>query len=262
MSRVIAQVDAFTAKPFAGNPAGVCLLTEEAHPDWMQDLAMEMNLPETAFLLQIEDGFQLRWFTPTVEVALCGHATLASAHLLWEVGSVAPERAIRFSTLSGDLWARRADGLIWLDMPARVTEQAPAPAAVLDALGAAPIWQGVAGHDIVVQLEGERAVRQLEPDMAVLRGAVDHGLIVTAAADTPGLDFVSRYFAPGVGIDEDPVTGSAHCALGPYWVPRLAKSEFRARQVSRRGGEIAVRVLGERVQLGGEAATVFLGELR
>ena len=261
MTRTITQVDAFTSKPFAGNPAAVCLLSEEVPARWMQDLATEMNLPETAFVRRDGAVHHLRWFTPTVEVALCGHATLASAHTLWELGLIPQTETIRFSTLSGELKARRGDGLIWLDMPARSTEAQAAPDAVRAALGSIPIWEGRAGEDIVVQLSSEEDVRQLKPEMELLRGAVEHGLIVTAAALTPGLDFVSRYFAPGVGIDEDPVTGSAHCALGPFWVSRLGKTAFHAHQASRRGGDLVVRVEGARVMLGGEAVTVFRGEL-
>jgi len=263
MAHTLIQVDAFTAKPFRGNPAAVCLLESAMPESWLQNVAAEMNLSETAFLLPEDGCFRLRWFTPTVEVDLCGHATLASAHVLWEVGLVARESGIRFLTRSGELTARAEDGWIWLDMPARRTRAAVLPPAVKNALGVSTVWEGVADHDLFVELATAGEVCGCTPDMALLRTAVDHGLIVTARADEPGLDFVSRYFAPGVGIDEDPVTGSAHCALAPYWAEHTGKSLMSAQQVSHRGGDLRVRVepKRERVLVGGQAVTVLVGKL-
>ncbi len=261
MAHRLIQVDAFTSKPFRGNPAAVCLL-EAAMPDsWLQEVAAEMNLSETAFLLPEDDCFRLRWLTPAVEVDLCGHATLASAHVLWEEAIVPRDRSIHFHTRSGELGARMADGLIWLDMPARSARAADLPPAVRQAIGVSPSWQGVADHDLFVELATAREVRELTPDMTILRRVVDHGLIVTATSEEPRLDFVSRYFAPGVGIDEDPVTGSAHCALAPYWAVRTGKARMEAFQASRRGGELTVEVRGDRVAIGGRAVTVLNGKL-
>jgi PhzF family phenazine biosynthesis protein len=262
MATTLVHVDAFTDRRFSGNPAAVCLLSEEARASWMQEVATEMNLSETAFLVPAAGGpYQLRWFTPVVEIPLCGHATLASAHAIWELGLESPGSTINFSTKSGTLTATRDDGLIWLNMPSRSHEPCALPAGIREAIGAAPAWEGASGDDLLVELSSEEAVRQLRPDLISLRASLKDGLIVTSRARTPGFDFVSRYFAPGVGIDEDPVTGSAHCALGPYWADRLGKSVFSAHQASRRGGDLQVRVEGGRVFLGGNAVTVLHGEL-
>ena len=261
MSHTLIQVDAFTAVPFHGNPAAVCLLDHDMPDCWMQDVAAEMNLSETAFLILENGCYRLRWFTPAVEVDLCGHATLASAHVLWEQSLVPPESAIRFLTRSGELGARMDGGLIWLDMPARVTGAARLSPALREALGEKPVWEGVADHDLFVELGTAGEVRRCTPDIKALAASLDHGLIVTAKGDKPGLDFVSRYFAPGVGIDEDPVTGSAHCALAPYWAERTGKPRMIAFQASRRGGDLEVRVQGNRVFIGGQAITVLRGDL-
>ncbi|HYC33602.1 MAG TPA: PhzF family phenazine biosynthesis protein, partial [Gemmatimonadales bacterium] len=207
------QVDAFTSTPFGGNPAAVCLLSAPRDPEWMQLVAREMNLAETAFLVRREDGFELRWFTPGVEVDLCGHATLASAHALWETGELAPADTARFHTRSGVLTAARRDGLIWLDLPSTPAAPAPAPPGLEDALGAGPRWTGRSPFDWLVELDSETRVRRLEPDLSRLARIDARGVIVTARADDGTHDFVSRFFAPGAGIPEDPVTGSAHCAL-------------------------------------------------
>lgn len=261
---IITQVDAFTDTVFTGNPAAVCLLPEPRGEVWMQRLASEMNLSETAFLARRGDGaFDLRWFTPAVEVALCGHATLASAHVLREQGACPPGAAIRFHTRSGVLTASfGGGGWIDLDFPAEEAQPAPPPAGLLEALGAAARHVGRNRHDYLVELESEAAVRGLRPDVRGLQAIEARGVMVTAAAAEPGFDFVSRFFAPAVGIDEDPVTGSAHCCLGPYWRRKLRKDAFTARQVSARGGVVRVRVDGSRVQLGGQAVTVFTAELR
>ena len=255
------KVDSFTAEPFAGNPAGVCLLEEARDERWMQAVAREMNLSETAFLVRDGGGFRLRWFTPAAEVALCGHATLASAHILWQEGIVAPGDTARFFTKSGELRASRRGDLIELDFPAKPEEPAGPPANLLEAMGVEPAYLGRNVFDYLLLLESEAAVRAVSPDFARLRGVNVRGVIVTAPATTPGYDFVSRFFAPAVGVDEDPVTGSAHCCLGPFWAARLGKTELSAYQASARGGALSVRVAGDRVFLGGRAVTVLRGEL-
>jgi PhzF family phenazine biosynthesis protein len=267
VTRPLFQVDAFTAEPFAGNPAAVCLLEdEEPDPGWMQRVAAEMNLSETAFLRpRAEPGrYGLRWFTPAVEVQLCGHATLASAHVLWSEGLAEAGRELRFDTASGPLAARRdADGAIWLDFPTTPAGPVDPPAGLLEALGAGPArWVGLGRFDYLVELEDEAAVRGLAPDVRGLKGLGVRGVIVTAAAGGPGgYDFVSRFFAPGAGIDEDPVTGSAHCALGPFWAERLGRARLTGFQASARGGLVQVRPEGDRVLLGGQAVTVLRGQL-
>jgi predicted PhzF superfamily epimerase YddE/YHI9 len=258
----ITVVDAFTDKPFAGNPAAVCLLAEERDKAWMQLVAREMNLSETAFLLQRSDHIALRWFTPTVEVDLCGHATLASSHALWESGRVPAGQTIRFRTRSGELSAARAGEWIALDFPALPSARADAPPGLVDALGAKPTAVYQYKFDYLVEFGSEATVRDLTPDHGMLGRLPVRGVVVTAAATTPGFDFVSRFFAPGSGINEDPVTGSAHCALGPYWAAKLGKTGFLAYQASPRGGIVKVEVRGERVMLGGKAVTVLKSELQ
>jgi PhzF family phenazine biosynthesis protein len=257
----ITQVDAFTATPFAGNPAAVCVLPAPRDEGWMQSVAREMNLSETAFLVRTGDGYDLRWFTPSVEVALCGHATLASAHVLWEDGHLSAVQQARFHTKSGLLTGDRAGEWIELDFPAKREEPAAAPAGLAEALGVTPKYVGKNQFDYLVEVDGEVAVRRLAPNHAMLATLPVRGVIVTSRADSAGYDFVSRFFAPGSGVPEDPVTGSAHCALGPYWQSRLGKSDFVAYQASPRGGVVRVRVAGDRVKLGGKAVTVLRGEL-
>jgi PhzF family phenazine biosynthesis protein len=257
----IVQVDAFTSAPFGGNPAAVCLLSGPADEAWMQGVAREMNLSETAFVHPEAGGFRLRWFTPTVEVALCGHATLATAHVLWETGRVDAVRAIDFQTQSGPLSAERRGDWIELDFPAKAEEATEPPPDLLRALHVTARYVGRNQFDYLVEVDSEETVRHLRPDHAVLRALPVRGVIVTSAAAGPPYDFVSRFFAPGAGIDEDPVTGSAHCALGPFWKARLGKDDFLAYQASPRGGVVRVRVAGDRVRLGGQAVTVLRGEL-
>jgi len=259
MPHPLYQVDAFTAEPYAGNPAAVVLLPGPASERWMQAVAAEMNLSETAFLHREGTTWRLRWFTPAAEVDLCGHATLASAHALREAGLLAEGETARFATRGGALSARVAAGVVELDFPATPPEPAPAPPELCAAVGVAPRWTGRSPYDWLLLAGDEAEVRALSPDFRRLAACTERGVIVTA----PGrdADFVSRFFAPAVGIDEDPVTGSAHCTLGPFWAPRLGKSTFRAFQLSRRGGEVGVRVEGERVLLTGRAVTVFRGEL-
>jgi len=257
------QIDAFTSEPFRGNPAAVCFLREEREDSWMQDVAAEMNLAETAFLLRRdEDTFSLRWFTPAVEVALCGHATLASAHALWEERMLAPAMQARFQTKSGLLTADRHGELIELDFPATLAYPVDAPADLLESLGIAnALYVGRNQFDYLVEVESEDAVRRIEPDHARLRRIPARGVIVTSRVKGGDIDFVSRFFAPGAGVDEDPVTGSAHCCLAPYWSERLGKSEMAGFQASARGGVVRVRVEGDRVKLGGRAVTIMRGEL-
>ena len=256
----ITQIDAFTAKPFAGNPAAVCVLPEARDAAWMQAVAREMNLSETAFLVRQADGFQLRWFTPSVEVDLCGHATVASAHALWEEGHLTPGEQARFYTRSGLLTAERKSGnWIELDFPAKPEEPAAAPEGLVEGLGVSPKYVGRNAFDYIAELDSEEAVRTLQPNFALLGKIPVRGVIVTSrAADW---DFISRFFAPASGINEDPVTGSAHCCLGPFWRSRLNKTEFVAYQASARGGVVRVRLEGDRVRLGGQAVTVFRAAL-
>ena len=261
MELQIFQVDAFTDKPFAGNPAAVCILTDPRDEMWMQNVAREMNLSETAFLLQQEDGFNLRWFTPAVEVDLCGHATLASAHILSELGLLALGGQARFHTRSGLLIAERRGDEIQLDFPATPDEPAKAPPGLTEALGVAPMYVGRSKYDYLLEVASQEIVRDLAPDFALLKTVPVRGIIVTSTAASPEYDFVSRFFAPFSGIDEDPVTGSSHCCLGPYWSRRLGKNVFVARQISERGGVIGVQVEGDRVYLRGQAVTVLRGEL-
>jgi PhzF family phenazine biosynthesis protein len=261
MALPLYQVDAFTDQPFAGNPAAVCLLPGPRDPAWMQHVAMEMNLAETAFLHPEADGYDLRWFTPTVEVDLCGHATLASAHILWEQNRLEPSEPARFHTRSGLLWAsRRADG-IELDFPATPASPAAPPAGLVAALGVTPQFIGKTRFDYLIQVDTEATVRGLQPDHAALAQLGVRGAIVTAQATTPGFDFVSRFFATGSGIPEDPATGSSHCALAPFWSERLGKEEMTGYQASPRGGVIGVRMVRDRVKLRGQAVTVLRGEL-
>lgn len=262
----IVQVDAFTSRPFAGNPAAVCVLNQAAPDAWMRDVAREMNLSETAFLVPKSatpqtDGYHLRWFTPAIEVDLCGHATVASAHVIWEDGHLPSTVQARFHTRSGLLTADRRDAWIELDFPATTPTAVEAPPYLLEALGAKARYVGKSRFDYFVEIESEAALRDLTPDFTALRKLGVRGVIVTANSSSPEFDFISRFFAPGAGIDEDPVTGSAHCALGPYWCARLNKSEFTAYQASARGGVVRVRVKGDRVILGGQAVTVMRGEL-
>ncbi len=261
---LIYQVDAFTNCPFSGNPACVCLLKEKVTDQWMQNIAAEMNLSETAFLLPEGDEYHLRWFTPLLEVDLCGHATLAAAHVLWEVGLLSADQSARFNTRSGLLTAEKTGDWIELDFPAEPAEmQASVPDALSRALSLKPGDNvGKNRFDYLVVLDSEKQVRSLQPDLALIKTLPARGVIVTAAASSGNYDFVSRFFAPASGINEDPVTGSAHCCLGPYWQKRLARNSLLAYQASARGGIIRLRLLENRVILGGQAVTVFSGELR
>jgi PhzF family phenazine biosynthesis protein len=254
------QVDAFTERPFAGNPAAVCLLPSWKEDRWLQAVARDMNLSETAFLVKQPDHFDLRWFTPKVEVDLCGHATLASAHVLWQQGQATSDE-IRFSTRSGILKAIRHGDDIELDFPVKPETPADAPSGLLEALGASAKYVGKNQFDYLVEVESEAALRRLAPDFKRLATVPVRGIIVTSQSANPKFDFVSRFFAPASGVDEDPVTGSAHCCLGDFWRKRLGKTEFVAFQASARGGVVKVRVQGDRAFLGGRAVIVAKGEL-
>ncbi|HET6576106.1 MAG TPA: PhzF family phenazine biosynthesis protein [Fimbriiglobus sp.] len=256
-------VDAFTDRPFAGNPAAVCLLADRWPDDrWMQSVAAEMNLAETAFTWRRDDGdFPLRWMTPRVEVALCGHATLATAHVLWQAGIADADEVIRFDTRSGTLTATRRDGEIELDFPAKPAEPADPPPGLLEAVGVAPRYVGRNQFDYLLEVGSASELRTLRPDFRRLAAADCRGVIATAPSDDKNFDFFSRFFAPAVGIDEDPVTGSAHCCLAAYWAGKLGKTELVGYQASARGGVVRVAVLGDRVKLIGRAVTVVRGEL-
>jgi PhzF family phenazine biosynthesis protein len=258
----IFQIDAFTATPFTGNPAGVCLLDRDVDDTWMQNVAAEMNVSETAFVRRNGDDWALRWFTPTVEVALCGHATLATVHALLEDRLLPAGGTARFDTKSGVLTTTHAGDLITMDFPAKLAVPCAPPEGLIEGLGTQPVRVSRNEFDYLIEMANEEDVRSLTPDYALLRRLPVRGVIVTSRASTAGFDFVSRFFAPGSGIDEDPVTGSAHCALGPYWAPRLGKTHFIACQASRRGGVLWVSVAGERVTLAGRAVTVLRGELQ
>jgi PhzF family phenazine biosynthesis protein len=269
MPQPIAVVDAFTAEPYRGNPAGICILPAAASVEWMQSVAIEMNHAETAFLVKTGDDYDLRWFTPGGEVDLCGHATLASAHYLWETGALAADEQARFHTRSGLLTADRLliDGILWieLDFPSEPVSASATPLGFAAMLGAEPVFVGRNRMDYLAELKDESTVRSLQPDMKQIAdlSATEgvRGIIVTAAGAHSEADIVSRCFFPRFQIDEDPVTGSAHCALAPYWIERLGKQEIVAYQASARGGWLRLRLAGDRVKLRGQAVTTLRGEL-
>ncbi|WP_088891600.1 PhzF family phenazine biosynthesis protein [Leptolyngbya ohadii] len=260
VNQTIVQVDAFTDRPFCGNPAAVCVLAEAQPDDWMQQVAAEMNLSETAFLLPESDGYRLRWFTPTVEMDLCGHATLASAHVLWTEGHLAGDRQAKFYTRSGLLTADRQGDWIELDFPVNLSQKIDRPARLAEVLGVdvQEVYENSLGY--LVEVTNEETVRQMQPDFGRLKDLPVHGIIVTSRGNAP-YDFVSRFFAPAIGINEDPVTGAAHCCLVPYWCDRLQKTEFLAYQASARGGVVKARRSDNRVKLAGQAVTVMRGAL-
>ena len=260
--QAFSQVDAFTDKPFGGNPAAVCLLPEARDATWMQLVAREMNLAETAFLVRRGAEFDLRWFTPSTEVDLCGHATIASAHVLWEEGVVPAGSVARFHTRSGLLAATRERDWIWLDLPSKPLTTVEPPAGLSAALGAPVRYTGTndLGY-LLAELDSERVVRELRPDSGRIAALPVRGIVVTSRGSVAGRDFVSRFFAPALGVPEDPVTGSSHCSLAPFWAERLGRTELRGYQASARGGEVRVRYSGDRVQIGGQAVTVLTGML-
>lgn len=269
MNEIIASfpiyiADAFTDRAYAGNPAAVAFPSEALADDLMQSIAAEMNLSETSFLHRGEDGFSLRWFTPKTEVKLCGHATLAAAHVIWDSHRQAPDRPLVFHTLSGPLTATRlSDGATELDFPSRQpTALAQAPSGLLDALGAAQetIWVGQDEDDYLIEIATEESLRRLRPDMRLLGEIDTRGIIVTARSSQEGIDFVSRYFAPRAGIPEDPVTGSAHCALAPFWSERLQKARMTGYQASERGGAVTVEIRDQRIALTGRCVITMDGQ--
>ncbi len=265
MSIPLFQVDAFTSQPFQGNPAGVCFLDQPMPEARMQSVAAEMNLSETAFLLPESDGFRLRWFTPAVEVDLCGHATLASAHALWQSGRLPAGQMARFHTRSGLLTAQQVqvEGQTWIELnfPANPVKTVQPPVGLLESLGLQAKFVGRSKFDYLIEASDESTVRSLHPDFEALKKIDVRGVIVTSRSTQPGVDFISRFFAPRVGVPEDPVTGSAHTSLAPFWADRLRKERMCAHQVSARGGILWVHMDGERVRIAGQAVTVFCAEL-
>jgi PhzF family phenazine biosynthesis protein len=261
MPTPVLYVDAFAEAPFRGNPAAVCLLDGGRSAAFMQALAAELNLPATVFVDSAPPTLALRWFSPTAELALCGHGTLAAAHVLWETARLSPAAPARFTTQSGPLSATARDGWIALDMPADVATASSPAVGLLDALGVKARWVGRNRLDYVIEVDDEATVRALVPDLVALATVDTRGVIVTARASTPGVDFVSRFFAPRAGIPEDSVTGSAHCCLAPLWAARLGTSRLIGRQLSARGGLVRTEVAADRVVLSGQAVTVLRGEL-
>lgn len=257
----IFHVDAFTSRPFGGNPAGVCILTHPKVDSWMLNVAAELNLSETAFIIRRANGYNLRWFTPKTEVDLCGHGTLASAHIVWQERLAREDEVILFHTQSGVLPCRRQDASILMDFPLLPEHKIDPPAGLARCLGISPVYVGASDRDIIVEVESEGSVKGIMPDYSLMLELPMRGIIVTSKADTQGFDFVSRFFAPKVGVNEDPVTGSAHCCLASFWSKRLGKHDLVARQVSTRSGVIGMHVHGERVHLLGEAVTVIKGEI-
>jgi len=262
MKQTIIQVDAFTNKPFSGNPAAVCVLPSPKDDEWMQNVAKEMNLSETAFLVKQADGYSLRWFTPATEVPLCGHATLASSHVLWAENHLSPDESARFHTKSGLLIAKKQDDWIELDFPANPSQPTSTTAELSEALGV-PVKTVVKNSfAYLVEVESEDLVRKIEPDFTLLTQKFPEVIVTSIAESSSEYDFISRFFAPGLGVNEDPVTGAAHCCLAPYWRNKLNKDEFLAYQASSRGGVVKVKYPGEdRVYLRGQAVTVLRGEI-
>jgi PhzF family phenazine biosynthesis protein len=261
MSLPLFHVDAFADRPFSGNPAAVCLLPSWKEDRWLQAVGREMNLSETAFLVPNAAGFDLRWFTPKAEVDLCGHATLASAHVLWQQGLAHSTEVIRFSTKSGLLKAVHMEDAIELDFPLEPDGPADPPDNLLPALGVSARYVGKNRFDFVVEVESEQVLRRVAPDFKLLGMIACRGVIVTSRSADPHFDFASRAFFPRLGVDEDPVCGSAHCCLGPFWQRRMGKNNFVAYQASARGGVVKVRVAKDRAFLGGKAVIVAKGEL-
>ncbi|MEZ5334591.1 MAG: PhzF family phenazine biosynthesis protein [Methanolobus sp.] len=259
---IIYQVDAFTDKPFQGNPAGVCILDKPADEKWMQNVAKEMAVSETAFLYPEKDGHNLRWFAPGAEVDMCGHATLASAHILWEKGFAGKNETLSFFTKSGLLKASLNNEWIELDFPELPENETEAPEGLLEALGVEKAaYIGKNAFDYLVELESEEEIRNMKPDFSRLTKIKCRGISVTSVSSSGEYDFVSRFFAPSIGIAEDPVTGSAHCCLGPYWTKKLNGNSFTAHQASERGGYMKVQVMGKRVLISGKAVTVIEGRI-
>lgn len=261
MTTPIYQVDAFTDRPYSGNPAAVAIFDTFPTDAEMQSIAAEMNLAETAFVVSRGEAYDLRWFTPTVEVDLCGHATLSAAHVLWETGRLPQNRPALFDTRSGRLVAESAAGGIQLAMPTLLSRDVTPPDGLISALGVKPVVVALSKFDYLVQVASANEVREAQVNCRALEKIEARGVILTALSDNSRYDFISRFFAPAAGIDEDPVTGSAHCVLGAFWKAKLGKDSMRAYQASRRGGSMTVNVNGDHTTLVGQAVTVFRGEL-
>ncbi|MBL4736330.1 MAG: PhzF family phenazine biosynthesis protein [Flavobacteriales bacterium] len=257
----IYQVDAFASRPFSGNPAAVCILEEEKDEEWMQAMANEMNLSETAYLLKNGSSYDLRWFTPNFEEDLCGHATLAAAHILWETELLATQEHAVFETKSGKLTAKRVENEIELNFPSEIASPCDLPKEIANSLGVDTVYTGQNRMDYLVELESPGVLRSLQPDFKEMSKVSTRGVIVTSLSDVPEYDFLARFFAPRHGIDEDPVTGSAHCCTGPYWREKLGKETLRAFQASERGGEVNIGFAEDRVLLRGNAITILKGEI-
>ena len=260
--QIIYQVDAFTSDPFKGNPAGVCILDKEMSDEWMQNIAAEMNLSETAFISGGKDEYKIRFFTPESEITLCGHATLSSAHIMFETGIVKKDEVITFSSKAGILKIRFLDGWVVMNFPAYDLKQAQIPQDICNYIVITPLEFYRTDHGwTFVLLRNEEEVLNLSPDFKAMRNSEYGDMIVTAPSSDPRYDFCVRCFAPALGIDEDPVTGSAHCALVPFWNKKTGKKEFVSHQVSKRGGILKVSLHGERVEIAGQAVTIFKAEL-
>ncbi|WP_239614591.1 PhzF family phenazine biosynthesis protein [Cohnella mopanensis] len=253
-------VDAFTDEPFRGNPAAVCLLDSAKSDVWMQNVAAEMNLSETAFLIRRDNDYSLRWFTPSAEVDLCGHATLASAHVLWEEG-LSLDSELSFMTKSGLLTATKGEDGINLLFPLEIEQECEVPEKLVEALGIPCTYVGRNRFDYLVEVDNEELVRRLKPNYHLLQSIETRGILVTSKSDRPGIDFVSRCFFPAIGVNEDPVTGSAHCCLGPYWQAKLNKSEMVAQQLSTRQGTLKLKIVEDRIIMTGQAVTTLKGRL-
>jgi PhzF family phenazine biosynthesis protein len=260
--KLIYQVDAFTDQPFRGNPAGVCILEKEMPDEWMQNIAMEMNLSETAFLLKENTGYKIRYFSPEAEIPLCGHATLSSAHILYETGIVKKNDRIFFNSKAGQLIISYSGGWITMNFPAYEVEPVEIKNDFEKIMGIRPVRLYRTGHGWTLALLGsEKEVRNLKPDFKAMKSSPYGDLIITAPSADMDFDFCVRCFAPALGIDEDPVTGSAHCALVPFWHHKTGKKNFISHQVSKRGGVLKVELKGDRVEISGQARTVIRGEL-
>jgi PhzF family phenazine biosynthesis protein len=259
---IIYQVDAFTTEPFKGNPAGVCILKKEPVAVWMQNIAMEMNLSETAFVFPGDDCHEIRFFTPVAEMKLCGHATLSAAHILYETGTVKSNEEIRFSSKAGDLLIMKYYDWITMNFPVYTLEKMPITPEFEKVTGIEPqeLYRAGFGWTLAL-LKSEREVLNISPVFSEMKNSVFGDLIVTAKSEDPEFDFCVRCFAPAVGIDEDPVTGSAHCALAPYWSEKTGKSDLNSHQVSKREGVLKVSLKGDRVEISGQAKTIFRADL-
>ncbi|QGQ45801.1 PhzF family phenazine biosynthesis protein [Metabacillus sediminilitoris] len=254
-------LNTFSDQAFRGNPAAVCLLSEEKGSSWMQSIAKEMNLPVTAFINEFKSDYYLRWFTPSTEIPICGHGTLASSFFLWENGYVENEKVIAFQTKSGLLKAQFIDGWVQLEFPSNLEEKTIAPDLLISALGVEPTYVGKNKLDYLVEVESEDTVKNLIPNIDLISQLPVRGVIVTSKSNSNEYDFVSRFFSPAQGIIEDYVNGSSHCCLGPYWKNKLHKTDFIAYQASERGGILKVKLLGDKVLLSGKAVTIFEGKL-